>query len=433
MQKLLYEKLYEKLYEIIWWLILPLALLRLRWRARRLPAYARRWQQRLAIFQPQELEALQGIRPMWIHAVSVGESVVAVAMIEKLLLENPQVPIVVTNMTPTGSAWISDKLGERVTNLYAPYDHPWVVKNFLQQVRPRLLVLIETEIWPTWLQQAQQASIPVLLINGRLSERSATRYARVDFWSRPMFAALTFASMQAHADAERIKRLGVPAEKVAIVGNIKCDLQASAEVLARAQFLKRSLGKRPIWVAASTHAGEEELLLAVHRQLLQQLPQALLILVPRHPDRFAQVAESLSDWSWQRFSETQLLSENVQVLLGDVMGQLLLFYGAADAAVIGGSFVPVGGHNMLEAMAMGAPTIIGPHVFNFQTLTADLLAQQALLQVQSADELLVPLQQWLSHPASALPQIKQASAFMQSNRGATEKNFQLLQRFLSAE
>ena len=418
------------LYQILWWMLLPLVLLRLRWRARRLPSYAQRWRQRLAKFQPQELAALRGIRPLWIHAVSVGESVVAIALIERLVLLYPQIPIVVTNMTPTGSALINDKLGDRVTNLYAPYDHAWIVKQFFKQIRPRLLLLIETEIWPYWLQHAQQTAMPVLLINGRLSARSAARYQRVRFWSQPMFAALSFASMQAQADAERLQSLGTPAEHIQVVGNIKLDLQPSADVFARAQFLRRSLGKRPIWVAASTHDGAETLMLDVHRQLLQQMPDALLILVPRHPDRFDQVANLLNGWSWQRFSETQVLSANVQVLLGDVMGQLLLFYGAAGAAVIGGSFVPVGGHNMLEAIAMSTPTLIGPQAFNFQSLTDDLLAQHALIQVKNADELLGWLQQWLSHPDSALPQIKLARVFMQSNRGAGDKTLQLIQRFL---
>ncbi len=420
----------QKLYQLIWWLLLPLVLLRLRWRARRSPGYAQRWRQRLAIFQPQELMAFQGVRPLWIHAVSVGESVVAVAIIEKLLLLYPKIRIVVTNMTPTGSAYITDKFGERVSNFYAPYDHHLVVNNFFRQVHPSMLILIETEIWPYWLQKAKKSMIPVLLINGRLSTSSAARYGYFGFWSRSMFAALTFASMQAKADAERCIALGTPAENVQIVGNIKLDLQPSADVFARAQFLKRTFGNRPIWVAASTHEGEELLLLNVHRQLLRHMPEALLILVPRHPDRFPTVAELLIGWSWHRFSETQVLTSEVQVLLGDVMGQLLLFYGAAGAAVIGGSFVPVGGHNMLEAMAMGAPAMIGPYVHNFQTLTDDLLEQKALLQVNKVDELLAPLKQWLSHPESAASQVQRASEYMHGNRGAGEKTLQLIQHFL---
>jgi 3-deoxy-D-manno-octulosonic-acid transferase len=417
-------------YQILWWVLLPMVLLRLCWRARRLPEYVSSWRQRLAIFQPHELAVLQGIRPLWIHAVSVGESMVAIAIIEKLLLLYPQIPILVTNMTPTGAALIHDKLSARVINTYAPYDHPWIVNRFFQQVRPRLLVLIETEIWPYWLHQAKKNAVPVLLINGRLSARSAARYERIRFWAQPMFAALSFASMQAQADAERLQALGVPAERIQVVGNIKLDLQPSADVFARAQFLRRSLGDRPIWVAASTHEGEEVLMLKIHRQLLQHLPTALLIIVPRHPDRFEQVSALLTDWAWQRFSATQVLSTEVQVLLGDVMGQLLLFYGAAGAAVIGGSFMPVGGHNMLEAMAMGTPTLVGPHVFNFQSLTDELVAQQALKQVNLADECLPWLQQWLTHPESALPQIKLASIFMQSNRGAGDKTLQLIQQLM---
>jgi 3-deoxy-D-manno-octulosonic-acid transferase len=421
------------LYQILWWILLPFVLLRLRWRAKRLPGYAQRWRQRLAIFQANEMDAVQGARPLWIHAVSVGESMVAIAIIEKLLQLHPKIPIVVTNMTPTGSTLITDKLGDRVINCYAPYDHHWIVNKFFEQIRPRLLMLIETEIWPYWLHKAQKNEVPVLLLNGRLSARSAGRYAYLRFWSRPMFAALSFASMQAQADADRLQTLGVPAERVQVVGNIKLDLQPSADVFARAQFLRRSLGSRPIWVAASTHEGEETMMLNVHRQLLQQIPNVLLILVPRHPDRFDQVATLLTDWSWQRFSETQVLSSDVQVLLGDVMGQLLLFYGAASAAVIGGSFVPVGGHNMLEALAMGTPTIVGPHVFNFQSLTDDLLTHHALMQVKIPNELLELLQRWLIHPDSALPQIKLASVFIQSNRGAGDKTLQMIQRFLPSD
>src|SRR5690606_32263735 len=274
-------------YSRLFYLLMPLILLRRLYRAWKAPAYAKRWQERFGFVQVASGRQ-QGI---WVHAVSVGETIAAVPMIKALQLQFPQLPIMVTTMTPTGSERVRAMLGDSVDHVYAPYDTPGAVKRFLRRLRPRILIVMETELWPNTLHYARRSGVPVVLANARLSERSARGYQRVAFLARPMLENLSLVAAQGGADAERFRCLGLSEERVQVTGSIKFDMQPKVEQLTEGQALKQGWGARFVWVAASTHDGEDELLLQAHQRLCQTQSDVLLILVPRHPERFTAVAE----------------------------------------------------------------------------------------------------------------------------------------------
>ena len=354
------------LYTLLLHLALPLIALRLALRARKAPAYARRIKERFSF-------ALPPLKPggIWVHAVSVGESIAAAPMIRALQARYPELPITVTCMTPTGSERIQALFGDSVQHCYLPYDLPWAAARFLDRVRPRLAVVMETELWPNHIHQCARRGIPVALANARLSERSARGYARFGKLTAPMLAELSLIAVQTQAEAQRFLDLGARPDCVEVTGSIKFDLKIDAELLQRAAELRRQwqAEQRPVWIAASTHAGEDEIVLAAHRQLLETRPNALLILVPRHPERFNSVHElCLSDGLTTRRRATgEAVQAGDQVLLGDTMGELLFLYALADIAFVGGSLVANGGHNLLEPAALGKPVLSGPHLFNLRS------------------------------------------------------------------
>ncbi|WP_134555166.1 lipid IV(A) 3-deoxy-D-manno-octulosonic acid transferase, partial [Pseudomonas aeruginosa] len=334
------------LYTLLFHLGLPLVALRLWWRARQAPAYAKRIGERFSLSLPE-------VPPggIWVHAVSVGESIAAAPMVRALLERHPQLPVTVTCMTPTGSERIRALFGEQVRHCYLPYDLPWAAARFLDRVRPRLAVIMETELWPNHIHACAVRGIPVALANARLSERSARGYARFAGLTRPMLAELSWIAVQTEAEAERFRRLGARPECVSVTGSIKFDLRIDPQLPLAAAALREEWDAtaRPLWIAASTHAGEDEIVLAAHRRLLETRPDALLILVPRHPERFAGVHELCrrEGFATVRRSGGEPVARATQVLLGDTMGELLFLYALADIAFVGGSLVPNGGHNLL--------------------------------------------------------------------------------------
>lgn len=407
------------LYSTLLYALLPLLLLRLLWRSRRAPAYRERWRERLGFYRQPPVSA-----DIWVHAVSVGEVQAAQPMIRHLLLRDPGIRILVTTTTPTGARRLQELFDERVAHLYCPFDLTPVVRRFLDRVAPRLAIVMETEIWPNLLAECAARALPVLLVNARLSARSARGYAKVRTLARESMGRFRLIAAQTRADAERFIALGVPAERVAVTGSIKFDLQLPASLTDRAEVMRRGWGcNRPIWVAASTHEGEEELLLQAHARLREQLPAALLVLVPRHPDRFERVAGMVQRRGFKlaRRSLAQTCDAQTSVYLGDTMGELVSFIAAADVAFVGGSLVPTGGHNLLEAAAVGAPVIVGPHVFNFLEVTQQLLAHQAAVQVQSADELTHCLSRWLTDAAERARIGENGRKAVEANRGALQR------------
>ncbi|WP_333982804.1 lipid IV(A) 3-deoxy-D-manno-octulosonic acid transferase [Ectopseudomonas khazarica] len=417
------------LYTLLLHLALPLIALRLALRARKAPAYARRIKERFSF-------ALPPLKPggIWVHAVSVGESIAAAPMIRALQARYPELPITVTCMTPTGSERIQALFGDSVQHCYLPYDLPWAAARFLDRVRPRLAVVMETELWPNHIHQCARRGIPVALANARLSERSARGYARFGKLTAPMLAELSLIAVQTQAEAQRFLDLGARPDCVEVTGSIKFDLKIDAELLRRAAELRRQwqAEQRPVWIAASTHAGEDEIVLAAHRQLLETRPNALLILVPRHPERFNSVHElCLSDGLTTRRRATgEAVQTGDQVLLGDTMGELLFLYALADIAFVGGSLVANGGHNLLEPAALGKPVLSGPHLFNFLEIAAQLRAAGALSEVANAAQLAERTATLLDTPAEAQRMSAAGLAVLKANQGALERLLDGLRRLL---
>ncbi|MBQ0760284.1 MAG: lipid IV(A) 3-deoxy-D-manno-octulosonic acid transferase [Gammaproteobacteria bacterium] len=418
------------LYSAFFYLILPLVLLRLLWRGWRAPAYNHRIAERFGFFAaPTQKNGL------WVHAVSVGESIAAAPIIEHFLACHPQLPVVVTTMTPTGSERVQAMFGDRVFHVYAPYDLPDAVARFLKRVQPSVAVIMETEIWPNMVCQTAARGIPVILANARLSARSARGYGRLEQLTRSVFARFSQVVAQSADDGARFVELGVPAEKLTVSGSIKFDLAIPVSLREQASTLRAQwFGARPVWIAASTHAGEDEILLAAHRAVLQQQPNALLLLVPRHPERFAKVAELIAanGFGVQRRSDykNEASAAATQVILGDTMGELLLLLGCADIAFVGGSLIEHGGHNTLEPAAWGLPVLSGPSDFNFAEISALLQAAGGLVKLADSGALALALQSLFADPERAQQQGAVAKQVVDSNRGALQRLLVIIEKAL---
>ncbi|EJG0104612.1 lipid IV(A) 3-deoxy-D-manno-octulosonic acid transferase, partial [Vibrio parahaemolyticus] len=344
------------------------------------PKFGGRWKEHFGI-TPQ-LKTHQ--RPIWIHAVSVGESIAATPLIKELKQQYPEQPIVVTTTTSTGAEQIA-KLGDLVEHRYMPIDFGFAVKSFLKAIQPEKMLIIETELWPNTLNVVKQANVPITVVNARLSEKSCKNYAKVQWLFNQLHPCLTQVLCQTDSDAERFERLGVNKEKLSVTGSIKFDIQISDHVKQQSKALRAQLGKdRPVWIAASTHKGEDEQILEAHKQILESHPNALLILVPRHPERFDDVFALCKKQGFEtvRRTENQPEENTTQIYLGDTMGEMLVLIGAADICFMGGSLVgdKVGGHNVLEPAALGVPVITGPSYYNF-TEIVNLLKKHSFCNI----------------------------------------------------
>ena len=410
------------LYTALFYLGLPLVAIRLWLRSRKAPAYAKRIGERFSYGMPS-------LRPggIWVHAVSVGESIAAAPMIRALLQRYPQLPITVTCMTPTGSERIQALFASepRIQHCYLPYDLPCAAARFLDHAKPKLAVIMETELWPNHIHQCAKRGIPVALANGRLSERSARGYGRFSKLTAPMLAEMSFFAVQTEAEAQRFRDLGARPQTVEVTGSIKFDLTIDPQLLQRAHELRGQWQalERPVWIAASTHEGEDEVVLDAHRRLLANYPNALLILVPRHPERFNSVFElcQREGFATVRRSTGANVEANTAVLLGDTMGELLFLYALADSAFVGGSLVPNGGHNLLEPAALAKPVISGPHLFNFLDIAAQLREAGALAEVDDAEGLAVEVQRLFELPRDAQRMAEAGLAVMRRNQGALQR------------
>ncbi|MEC4241495.1 MULTISPECIES: lipid IV(A) 3-deoxy-D-manno-octulosonic acid transferase [unclassified Pseudomonas] len=420
------------LYTLLFHLGLPLVAIRLWLRARKAPAYARRIGERFALNLPV-------MQPggIWVHAVSVGESIAAAPMIRELLKRYPQLPITVTCMTPTGSERIQALFANepRIQHCYLPYDLPWAAARFLDRVKPRLGVIMETELWPNHIHQCAKRGIPVALANARLSARSAKGYARFAGLTRPMLEEMSLIAVQTEAEAERFRLLGARPECVEVTGSIKFDLSIDPQLLIKARALREQwqAQERPVWIAASTHEGEDEIVLSAHRQLLASYPNGLLILVPRHPERFNSVFQlcQREGFATVRRSSGEPVAAQTQVLLGDTMGELLFLYALADSAFVGGSLVPNGGHNLLEPAALAKPVLSGPHLFNFLEIAAKLREAAALEEVEDAQGLALAVQRLFELPQDAQRMAEAGLKVMQLNQGALQRLLDGLARLMA--
>ncbi|MFZ5659624.1 MAG: lipid IV(A) 3-deoxy-D-manno-octulosonic acid transferase [Pseudomonadota bacterium] len=382
--------------------------------------YRDRWWQRFG-FVPRQPGPL-----IWVHAVSVGEALAAVPLVRALRERYPHHQVLMTTVTPTGAEVVAARLGDAVQHVYAPYDLPGAVRRFLRRTRPALGIVMETEVWPNLYHYAARQGVPMALANARLSDRSTRGYRRFIRLIGPALRQLSLIAAQSEADAERYRALG--AEHVYVTGNLKFDLPDQREHFIRGRALRRQWGARPVWVFGSTHAGEEELALEVLARLRRRFPDLLLVLVPRHPQRFDGVAELLRAQAlpFVRHSRREVPGPGDAVLLGDTLGELSDLYGAADVVTVGGSFVPVGGHNVLEAAALGKPVSFGPHMHNFREISAKVLAAGAGAQSMDAAALESRLARWLAQPGEAEAVGARGLQVVDENRGALAWTLRLL-------
>ncbi|RLQ22145.1 3-deoxy-D-manno-octulosonic acid transferase [Seongchinamella sediminis] len=404
------------LYSALFYLLLPLIVLRMLWRSRRAPAYRQRLAERFGFFScPARVSDGPVI---WVHAVSVGETLAAAPLVEDLLREYPDHRLVVTTTTPTGSERVRALFGDRVFHVYSPWDMPGPVKRFLARVRPQLLVIMETELWPNLLHYSRQSGCRILLANARLSARSARGYRRVAGLTRQMLGQLDAVACQSPADGERLVALGLPPQRLQVTGSIKFDIDLDQQLRQQAAELKAALG-RPVLLGSSTHDSEEALILNAFEALRRDIPDLLCLLVPRHPERFGPVFQLCKDRGYDtaRRSAAELPGPRQPVLLGDTMGELRLLSGVASVCVIGGSFIEHGGQNVLEAAAWGVPVVSGPHMFNFAEITSLLVAAGGMQQV-SAAELPAALLALLADEARRHDMGRAAADVVAANRGA---------------
>ena len=410
------------LYTFLFYLTLPLVLIRLLWRSLHQPAYRQRLAERFGYLHFQ-LE-----KSIWVHAVSMGETLAAVPLIKALQSRYPHIPMIITTMTLTGAECVKKTFGDSVIHAYIPYDLPSAVQRFIRHARPLVCVIMETELWPNLIAVNHKNNIPICLVNARLSEKSARGYHRISSLTKDMLQQIDCIAAHGYSDAERLIKLGAPKERVVVTGNIKFDLSLPSDLIARSTELRSTLGKdRLVWIAASTHEGEEEIILAAHEKISKQIPQVLLILVPRHPNRFDAIAKlSQQSFKTSRRSLKEAVTGETSVYLGDTMGELLLLYGASDIAFVAGSLIPRGGHNMLEPGALGKPILTGPHLFNFAEISELFVKANALTKVIDAETLAQQILQLAQNQLEREQMGARALQVVVANRGALAKQIEMV-------
>lgn len=401
-------------YSTLVYTFLPVALARLAWRARREPGYRRHLRERFGLYD----SAPNSAPVIWLHAVSVGETRAAEPLVRALLERYPNQRIVLTHTTPAGRAAGESLFGERVERVYLPYDYPAAVSRFLDHFRPRLGVLLETEVWPNLVHACGDRGIPIHLVNARLSEKSFRGYARFAALSRDIFGSLTTVTAQTEDDARRLRDIG--ARNVHVTGNLKFDVSPAPELVERGQQWRAAYGERGVLLAASTRDGEEALLLD---RLALLPPDILLVLVPRHPQRFESVAKMIEQRGLvhSRRSEGRAPARDTRVLLGDSMGEMAAYYAACDLAFIGGSLLPYGGQNLIEACAIGCPVLLGPHTYNFAEAARAASDSGAAVCVEDAADLMRTAARLLDDVKRRSEMGRRALEFSRAYRGATER------------
>lgn len=407
-------------YTILFSALIPFALFRLWRRGAKLPAYRQRWNERFGKTPP----LIHSQKPvLWFHTVSVGEFIAARPLIQHYL-DKSDYQIYISCTTPTGSERIQESFGERVSHSYLPYDIPIFLNRFIRAIRPSIFVCIETELWPNLMQACATHAIPVVLANARLSEKSARGYARFPSLTQNMLEAVKSAAIQNEQDAQRFIDLGLNEASAHSIGNIKFDLEINEQISTNATTLKNALiqaDPSPIWIAASTHKSEDEIILASFSTLKKTHPSLKLILVPRHPERFSDVYSLCINQSFRTLKRSENHIEPFDILLGDTMGELLLLFGAADFAFIGGSLVNNGGHNYIEPAAWGLPLFSGPSTYNFRETAEELIKEKALIIADNDQELTQAINELLSDQSMFKAMGLNAKRVAEKNRGALKK------------
>ncbi|MGS2717402.1 lipid IV(A) 3-deoxy-D-manno-octulosonic acid transferase [Eionea flava] len=412
-------------YTLLFYCTVPVICLRLLWRSIRAAKYRQRWSERFGFCFPSSSPQLPVI---WLHTVSVGETIAAYPLAVRLLSDYPGHALLITTTTPTGSAQVLKRYAEylssgRVYHQYMPYDLPDCLARFLRYWRPVSVLFMETEVWPNTLVACRSRNIPSLLINARLSEKSFQRYQRLGCFAKKMFSNFQSIIAQSDSDALRLRQLST--SLVSVAGNIKSDITVSEKLRKQAAMLKKqwsSDGEKTVLIAASTHPSEDEKILHVFKSLMAQHKHLRLVLVPRHPERFNHVATYCVEQSLSvaRYSVQEKIAPTTQVVIGDTVGELMLFYGASDIAIVGGSFITHGGHNMLEPAAWGLPIISGASLYNFSTIAAQMEEKQALVIARDYKQLEQQLHHWLLDSSSRESSGRNASQYMKEATGALQ-------------
>ena len=416
------------IYALALYLLTPFALYRLTARGIKYHGYFARWRERFGFFPDPRIEG-----SIWVHAVSLGEVNAALPLIEALMRRYADSRFVVTTFTPTGSERVQHLLGDRVFHVYVPYDLTSAVKRFLDRVKPRLAVVMETEIWPNLFITCAERRIPIVIANARLSERSLRGYWPIQPLARRAIRCASMVAAQSTSDYERLISLGAEPKHVTSVGNLKFDIAIPGGVEARGAAFREAAGReRPVWIAASTHEGEEMSVLKAHAEVLRRFPDALLLIAPRHPERFKPLATACRAYGFntRTRSEDTTADPACQCFVVDTMGELLDFYAASDVAFVGGSLVPVGGHNLLEPAALARPVIVGPQTFNSAEVTENLIAAGAVLRIADGDALGAAVLRLLSRDVERRSMGAAAFAVMERERGAVARTMALVERVM---
>lgn len=418
----------QLLYTTLFYLIQPLIWLRLWVRGRKAPAYRKRWGERYGFYK-------QPLKPggILMHSVSVGETLAAIPLVRALRHRYPDLPITVTTMTPTGSERVLSAFGNDVQHVYLPYDLPDALNRFLNAVDPKLVLVMETELWPNLIAALHMRNIPLVIANARLSARSAKGYAKLGDFIRTLLRRITLIAAQNEEDGERFIALGAKRNQLTVTGSLKFDISVTPQLASRAVTLRRQWAPhRPVWIATSTHEGEESAVIEAHQTLLREFPNLLLILVPRHPERFPDAINLVrqAGLSYITRSSGEVPSSSTQVVVGDTMGELMLLYGIADLAFVGGSLVERGGHNPLEAAAHAIPVLMGPHTFNFKDICARLTQADGLITVTDVASLSKEVASLLTDEDYRNFYGRHAVEVLYQNQGALQRLLQLLEPYL---
>jgi len=418
-------------YRILLNLAIPFGLLGLVFRGFKNPKYWSRWSERFGFVNKSVLQAAPF--DLWIHAVSVGEARAAAPLVNRILQERSDTKILLTTTTPTGSSMVQLMLHDKVAHCYFPYDLGWAMKRFVARVQVKTVLIMETEIWPNMIEAVKRSGSTLVYTNVRLSERSYSNYARVPKLVKRTLDYVDHFAVQGRADRKNLELLGVDADKISETGSIKFDVTVPPSLRESAEVLRRRLGQdRLIWIAGSTREGEESKVLSVYKKLKQAFPSLLLVLVPRHPERFDYMARKVQRRDLlcvRRTDDVSEVSADVDVYLGDTMGELSLMYASSDVAFVGGSLEPLGGQNILEPCALGVPVVFGPHMFNFPDISQWTIKEGAGRMVQNEDELAAVLQELLSNPSLRDEMGSNGVNFVEAHRGALEKNVELIEKY----
>ena len=394
------------------------------------PSYRTKWYERFGF-----VDWKNSNKPLiWIHAVSVGEVNAAKPIVNSLLKKYSHYQIIITTVTPTGANTVLQYYGDSVENFYLPYDAPFCVRKFIQKINPSILITMETEIWPNLYQACHYADVPIFIVNARLSQKSMKGYQLVSSLTKNTLKFVDKIAAQTEVDADRFISLGAQHEKVSVVGNLKFDIDIPQSIKEEAEPLRHYFSvNRPVWMAASTHSGEEEIILNAHKRILSEYPDAILILAPRHPERSEKISLLCKrmNFSLVRRTEEMSFDSNHNVFLLDTLGELQLYYAASEVAFVGGSLVNAGGQNMLEPASLNLPIITGPYTYNFFEVSKLLLENEALLLALNDEQLAIKVIELLGDANRRHSMGERAKAVILANRGSSQRAIALIEPYLS--